>query len=82
MAFSEDFEKNRRDPSKPDGAQLAAAEKVGRELPGATRVLVTEYGVWVDGAEYWVCPWDLSVSRNWDLYARHYCRACGHPIAP
>jgi hypothetical protein len=67
---------------KPSREQLVAAEAKGRTLKDATRVHVTEYGVWVDGAEYWVCPWDLSISKNWDLYARHYCRACGQAIAP
>lgn len=66
----------------PTKAQLAAAEAKARTIKGGTRILVTQYAVWVEGAEYWVCPWDLSLSKNKDLYSHHYCRECGYAIAP
>lgn len=66
----------------PSADQLKAAEARARRIPGGTKIIVTQYAVWVEGAEYWVCPWDLSLSKNWDLYSHHYCRECGHAVAP
>lgn len=66
----------------PSPEQLKAAEARARQIKGATKILVTQYAVWVEGAGYWVCPWDLSISKNHDLYSHHYCRECGHAVAP
>lgn len=70
--------------AKPLPLELRAAVDVASRVPGAGRVHVTDYAVWVDGAERWVCPKCLSVWANHELRAHHYCpnRRCDHPVAP
>lgn len=70
--------------AKPTAAELERAAAVARGLPRAATVHVTDYAVWVDGAERWVCPKCLKVWGNRELRAHHYCPnpTCGHPVAP
>jgi len=70
--------------AKPTVEELKRATQVAQKLPFAGRIHVTDYGVWVDGAERWVCPKCLTVWANQELRANHYCpnKRCDHPIAP
>jgi len=69
---------------KPTAAELERAAAIARSLPNAGRLHVTDYAVWVDGAERWVCPKCLNVWKNRELRAHHYCPSpsCSHPVAP
>lgn len=71
-----------RQSAKPTTRELKRAAAVAETLPGFTDALVTDYAVWANGADRWVCPKDLRVWKNRELRANHYCPTCDHPVAP